>query len=96
VADLEASADSRYAAGDLCRPSVCRDGGAVRVGDGLPVLDDEAHRAHRLMLFGARRLPDLALSSGRALRIFKAQVTGAGDPVPSNAPPRPDVVHSGR
>ena len=30
-----------------------------------------------LLLFGATRLPEVARHSGRALRIFKAEVTGA-------------------
>ena len=32
-----------------------------------------------VLLFGARKLPDLARGSGRALRIFKSEVRGLGD-----------------
>lgn len=58
-----------------------------------------------VMLFGAKRLPELARGSGRALRIFKTEVKGLHDddekPAPPVAPPtaiapptpvNPDVV----
>lgn len=32
-----------------------------------------------LLLFGGRKLPELARGSGRALRIFKSEVKAAGD-----------------
>lgn len=32
-----------------------------------------------VLLFGAKRLPDLARGSGRALRIFKTEVKGLDD-----------------
>lgn len=32
-----------------------------------------------VLLFGAKKLPDLARGSGRALRIFKSEVRGLGD-----------------
>lgn len=32
-----------------------------------------------VLLFGAKKLPDLARGSGRALRIFKSEVKGLGD-----------------
>ncbi len=32
-----------------------------------------------VLLFGAKKLPDLARGSGRALRIFKAETKGLGD-----------------
>ena len=32
-----------------------------------------------LLLFGAKKLPELARGSGRALRIFKAETKGLGD-----------------
>ena len=32
-----------------------------------------------VLLFGARKLPDLARGSGRALRIFKSEVKGLDD-----------------
>ena len=31
------------------------------------------------LLFGAKKLPELARGSGRALRIFKSEVTAVGD-----------------
>ena len=32
-----------------------------------------------IMLFGAKRLPELARSSGRSLRIFKSEIKGLHD-----------------
>ena len=32
-----------------------------------------------MLLFGARKLPDLGRGSGRALRIFKAEIQGTTD-----------------
>jgi sec-independent protein translocase protein TatA len=32
-----------------------------------------------VLLFGAKKLPELARGSGRALRIFKAETSGLGD-----------------
>jgi len=43
-----------------------------------------------VLLFGARRLPDLARSVGKSLKIFKSEVsdlTGDSDSEPSAAPP---------
>ena len=34
-----------------------------------------------LLLFGGKRLPDLARGMGRSLRIFKAEVKAADEPV---------------
>jgi sec-independent protein translocase protein TatA len=39
-----------------------------------------------LLLFGAKRLPDIARGSGRALRVFKSEVTGTQDAMPGTAP----------
>ena len=36
-----------------------------------------------MLVFGGRKLPELARGSGRALRIFKAEVNAADDPVAS-------------
>jgi sec-independent protein translocase protein TatA len=36
-----------------------------------------------VLLFGAKKLPDLARGSGRALRIFKAEVKGLNDDEPA-------------
>lgn len=33
-----------------------------------------------ILLFGAKKLPDLARGSGRALRIFKAETRGLAEP----------------
>jgi len=41
-----------------------------------------------VLLFGAKRLPDLARGSGRALRIFKTEVKGLEDD-DTKAEPKP-------
>ena len=43
-----------------------------------------------LLLFGAKKLPELARGSGRALRIFKAETKGlmTDDEADESAPPR--------
>ena len=41
-----------------------------------------------VLLFGAKRLPDLARGSGRALRIFKTEVKGLHDDDDTD-PPKP-------
>lgn len=38
-----------------------------------------------VLLFGAKRLPELARGSGRALRIFKSEVKGLHDDEPTDA-----------
>ena len=43
-----------------------------------------------VLLFGAKKLPELARGSGRALRIFKAETRGLGDtdaPADPSTPP---------
>jgi sec-independent protein translocase protein TatA len=40
-----------------------------------------------VLLFGAKKLPDLARGSGRALRIFKAETKGLMDDDDDDAPP---------
>lgn len=46
-----------------------------------------------VLLFGAKRLPDLSRSVGRSLRIFKAETEGLrdekGDGTPADVPPAP-------
>lgn len=44
-----------------------------------------------VLLFGAKKLPELARGSGRALRIFKAEIDGlsADDEKPEDAGPQP-------
>jgi sec-independent protein translocase protein TatA len=46
-----------------------------------------------LLLFGARRLPDLAKGLGQSLRVFKKEVTTAGEddaePTPAAEPTPP-------
>jgi sec-independent protein translocase protein TatA len=45
-----------------------------------------------LLLFGAKRLPELARGSGRALRIFKAETKGLMDDDDDDAaPPKTDA-----
>lgn len=39
-----------------------------------------------LLLFGARRLPDLARSMGRSMRIFKSEIKDQGLSGPAEAP----------
>ena len=41
---------------------------------------DSCHaRSRRALLFGGKKLPELARGSGRALRIFKSEVKDLGD-----------------
>jgi sec-independent protein translocase protein TatA len=40
-----------------------------------------------VLLFGAKKLPELARGSGRALRIFKAETKGLMDDDEDDAPP---------
>jgi sec-independent protein translocase protein TatA len=42
-----------------------------------------------VLLFGAKKLPDLARGSGRALRIFKAETKGLIDDDEAPAEPKP-------
>ena len=42
-----------------------------------------------VLLFGAKKLPDLARGSGRALRIFKSEVRGLSD-TDASADPQTD------
>lgn len=42
-----------------------------------------------VLLFGAKKLPELARGSGRALRIFKAETKGLLDDDDQPAPPPP-------
>ena len=42
-----------------------------------------------VLLFGAKKLPDLARGSGRALRIFKAETKGLIDDDETPAEPKP-------
>lgn len=42
-----------------------------------------------ILLFGARKLPELARGSGRALRIFKDEVKGLGDDEPGPLDEKP-------
>lgn len=44
-----------------------------------------------ILLFGAKRLPDLARGSGRALRIFKSEVKGLHD---DDSAPAPDALET--
>jgi len=56
-----------------------------------------------ILLFGAKKLPDLARGSGRALRIFKSETKGMmadeptpdvhGRPLPTALPAKDDPVH---
>ncbi len=39
-----------------------------------------------LLLFGAKRLPEIARGSGRALRIFKEEIRASEDPSPESSP----------
>jgi sec-independent protein translocase protein TatA len=39
-----------------------------------------------VLIFGGSKLPELARGSGRALRIFKAEVNAKDDPLPEEAP----------
>jgi sec-independent protein translocase protein TatA len=51
-----------------------------------------------LLLFGARRLPDLARSVGRSLKIFKSEVKDLREddrPAPATPPALPDAERSG-
>lgn len=42
-----------------------------------------------LLLFGAKRLPDLSRSLGRSLRIFKSETKAMVDEQPSSEPAQP-------
>ena len=42
-----------------------------------------------ILLFGAKKLPDLARGTGRALRIFKAETKGVMDDDDEDEPERP-------
>jgi len=49
-----------------------------------------------LLLFGAKRLPDLARSVGRSLKIFKSEVKDLReDERPAVPPALPDTPHAG-
>jgi sec-independent protein translocase protein TatA len=44
-----------------------------------------------VLLFGAKKLPELARGSGRALRIFKAETKGLMDDDDEQAPAKPAI-----
>ena len=46
-----------------------------------------------LLLFGGKKLPELARGSGRALRIFKSEVKDLGDDEPDDSS-KPDAIES--
>lgn len=48
-----------------------------------------------VLLFGAKRLPELARGSGRALRIFKSETRGLLDDGPSDTTPSADPTVEG-
>jgi sec-independent protein translocase protein TatA len=50
-----------------------------------------------VLLFGAKKLPELARGSGRALRIFKAETKGLidGDETEDAAPAAPKAIDNG-
>jgi sec-independent protein translocase protein TatA len=45
-----------------------------------------------VLLFGAKKLPELARGSGRALRIFKAETKGLIDDDDDEAPAQPKAI----
>jgi sec-independent protein translocase protein TatA len=48
-----------------------------------------------VLLFGAKKLPELARGSGRALRIFKSEVTALhDDDADANKPTKPAAVET--
>jgi len=50
-----------------------------------------------LLLFGAKRLPDVGRSLGRGMREFKDAITGSGPPEPVSASERrEEALPSGR
>jgi len=49
-----------------------------------------------VLLFGAKKLPDLARGTGRALRIFKSETKGLMDENKSDDPDEPDTDAHGR
>jgi sec-independent protein translocase protein TatA len=44
-----------------------------------------------LLLFGAKRIPEIAGSLGQGINEFKKTMSGAGEPTPVAAPPRESV-----
>jgi sec-independent protein translocase protein TatA len=44
-----------------------------------------------VLLFGAKKLPELARGSGRALRIFKAETKGLGDDEETKTPEQREI-----
>jgi sec-independent protein translocase protein TatA len=42
-----------------------------------------------LMLFGAKRLPEVAAGMGKGIRDFKRSLNGLDEPVPPAVPPAP-------
>jgi len=46
-----------------------------------------------LLLFGGKKLPELARGSGRALRIFKSEVKDLGDDAPDDSS-KPEALES--
>ena len=48
-----------------------------------------------LLLFGANRLPDLARSVGRSMKIFKSEVKELRDEPADETPPTPSAGQSG-
>ena len=49
-----------------------------------------------LLLFGARRLPDLARSVGSSLKIFRREVTDKDAPPPADTPAESPTDHAAR
>ncbi|QAY71912.1 Sec-independent protein translocase subunit TatA [Xylanimonas protaetiae] len=49
-----------------------------------------------LLLFGARRLPDLAQSVGQSLKVFRKEVKELRDDVDPRAPEPPDAGDAAR
>lgn len=49
-----------------------------------------------ILLFGAKKLPELARGSGRALRIFKAETKGLVDDDEQQTPPQPKQIDNPR
>ncbi len=48
-----------------------------------------------LLIFGARRLPEIGSSLGKGIRSFKSSVTGEDDTASSQAQPPKDPPNSG-
>ncbi len=48
-----------------------------------------------MLVFGGSKLPDLARGSGRAIRIFKAEINATDDPEDETSPPAKDDAQDG-